>query len=63
MMQNMTNSRSDLERYFRQTDKQCTAQTPWFARWLYIPVDERMQILDDLLQPYPAKQQQQQKKP
>ncbi|MBW5859299.1 hypothetical protein [Yersinia enterocolitica] len=45
---------SGLELYFRQTDQQCTEKTPWFTRWLYIPVEERMQILDDLLMPYPA---------
>ncbi|EKN6165841.1 hypothetical protein DVQ60_20455 [Yersinia enterocolitica] len=45
---------SGLELYFRRTDQQCTEKTPWFTRWLYIPVEERMQILDDLLMPYPT---------
>lgn len=45
---------SGLELYFRRTHQQCTESTPWFTRWLYIPVDERMQILDELLMPYPA---------
>ncbi|MDA5496888.1 hypothetical protein [Yersinia aleksiciae] len=57
MMQKIADDLSDLERYFRQTHQQCTARTPWFTRWLYIPVDERMKILRDLLQPYPAKSQ------
>lgn len=54
-MQKIADDLSDLERYFRQTHQQCTARTPWFTRWLYSPVDERMKILRDLLQPYPAK--------
>ncbi|AJJ25052.1 hypothetical protein [Yersinia enterocolitica] len=45
---------SGLELYFRRTDQQCIKKTPWFTRWLYIPVEERMQILDDLLMPYPT---------
>ncbi|WP_226967845.1 MULTISPECIES: hypothetical protein [Yersinia] len=55
MMQKITDDLSTLERYFQQTHQQCTAKTPWFTRWLYLPVAERMQILDDLLLPYPDK--------
>ncbi|EEQ07621.1 MULTISPECIES: hypothetical protein [Yersinia] len=57
MMQKIAGDLSELERYFRQTDKQCLAKMPWFTRWLYISVDERMKILDDLLQPYPTRPQ------
>ncbi|WP_433915582.1 hypothetical protein [Yersinia alsatica] len=55
MMKRITEVLSGLELYFRQTHQQCTEETSWFTRWLYIPVEERMQILDDLLMPYPAK--------
>ncbi|CNK11562.1 Uncharacterised protein [Yersinia frederiksenii] len=48
---------SGLELYFRQTHQQCFEKTSWFVRWLYIPIEERMQILDDLLMPYSAKPQ------
>jgi hypothetical protein len=57
MMQKITDELSDLERYFRQTHEQCTANTHWFARWLYIPIEERMQILDNLLLPHTDKSQ------
>ncbi|CNH46178.1 Uncharacterised protein [Yersinia aldovae] len=55
MMQKIKADLSVLELYFRQTHQQCTANTPWFKRWLYIPVEERMQILNDLLTPYQTK--------
>lgn len=48
---------SGLELYFRRTDQPCTEKTPWLTRWLYIPIEERMQILDDLLMPYTAARQ------
>ena len=54
-MQKIKRDLSDLEHYFRQTDQECTPKTPWFTRWLYLPVEERMQILDDLLRPYSRK--------
>jgi hypothetical protein len=54
-MQKIKRDLSDLERYFRQTDQKCTPNTPWFTRWLYIPVEERMRILDDLLRPCAGK--------
>ncbi|PEH52471.1 hypothetical protein [Yersinia kristensenii] len=49
---------SGLELYFRRTHQQNTEKTPWFTRWLYIRIEERMQILDDLLMPYPTAEHQ-----
>lgn len=49
---------SGLELYFRRTHQQNTEKTSWFTRWLYIPIEERMQILDDLLMPYPTAEHQ-----
>ncbi|MGE4801237.1 hypothetical protein AB8989_12730 [Yersinia hibernica] len=53
-MKQINNVLSGLELYFRQTHQQCTEKTPWFTRWLYIPLEERMQILDELLMPHRA---------
>ncbi|MFL4555883.1 hypothetical protein ACH19I_04735 [Yersinia kristensenii] len=53
-MQQTNDVLSGLELYFRRTHQQNTEKTPWFTRWLYIPIEERMQILDDLLMPYPT---------
>lgn len=51
-MQKITEDLLDLELYFRQTSYQNNGKSSWFTRWLYIPVEERMQILNDLLMPY-----------
>ncbi|AJJ10464.1 hypothetical protein CH64_755 [Yersinia rohdei] len=56
-MKNIADVLSGLELYFHHTHQHCTEKTPWFTRWLYIPVEERMRILDDLLMPYPTKSQ------
>ncbi|MGG7667915.1 hypothetical protein ACQ4OC_04465 [Yersinia sp. J1] len=54
----MSNIEDDLKvfhRYFLRTQVKNKEIKGWFCRFIYIPVGERMEILDELLRPYSGK--------
>lgn len=54
-MDSLETDLKNLEKMFIRSDKQDNIPKTDLRRWLYIPVEKRMQILRDLMQPYARK--------